>query len=257
MSDITYRVALEVVTHEGIVPEAYKDSVGVWTWSVGITSMSGHNVERYIGTPQSLEHCLRIYVWALERYAADVRKAFNGRRLTEAQFAGALSFHYNTGAIGRASWVRKWLSGDVSGAKRAFMAWRKPPEIIDRRRAERDLFFDGTWSQTGTATVYTRVKAGGRIDWGSARRVDISDDLRRALNPASPQPDVPAPEPKPKPTQPDDPGVSDEPPGKPKRGKAGVALVIGILTAVIAWGATTGFDLGQIASIIDMLRDAQ
>ena len=35
MSDITHRVTLEVVTHEGLVPEAYKDSVGVWTWSLG------------------------------------------------------------------------------------------------------------------------------------------------------------------------------------------------------------------------------
>lgn len=242
MSDITYRVALEVVTHEGIVPEAYKDSVGVWTWSVGITSMSGHSVERYIGRPQSLEHCLRIYAWALERYAADVREAFRGRRLTEAQFAAALSFHYNTGAIGRASWVRKWLAGDVSGAKRAFMAWKKPPEIIGRRRSERDLFFDGRWSQDGGATVYPRVRSGGRIDWGSAKRRDISDDLRRALSPG------PA-------AQPDDPGVPLAS-NTPRRARAGIALVIALLTIVIVLGAVSGIDLGPLTSMLDRLRGA-
>lgn len=248
MSDITYRVALEIVTHEGIVPEAYRDSVGVWTWSVGITSASGHKVERYIGKPQSLEHCLRIYVWALGRYAADVRRAFRGRDLTEAQFAAALSFHYNTGAIGRASWVKRWLAGDVSGAKRAFMQWRKPPEIIGRRRAERDLFFDGRWAQDGKATVYTRVRSGGRIDWGSARRVDISEDLHRALRPVASDPDI---------RQPDDPGPQTRPQTRlesSRRGRAGIALVIMFVAVIAALAAAAGFDLGRLTSVIDELR---
>lgn len=38
---ITARVALELASHEGLVRQAYKDSVGVWTWSIGITSASG------------------------------------------------------------------------------------------------------------------------------------------------------------------------------------------------------------------------
>ena len=247
MSDITYRVALEVVTHEGIVPEAYKDSVGVWTWSVGITSMSGHRVERYIGRPQTLEHCLRIYAWALERYAADVREAFRGRKLTEAQFAAALSFHYNTGAIGRASWVRKWLAGDMSGAKRAFMSWRKPPEIVGRRRAERDLFFDGKWSQDGKATVYTRVRSGGRIDWRSAKRVDISGDLRRALNPAMPPPDVPAPA--------DSDGTRSTDP--PPRRRAVAGLVLAVLGALAVWVGVTGFDLAPLERLLGQLGAGQ
>lgn len=183
---ITARTALELASHEGLVRQAYKDSVGVWTWSIGITSASGHSVERYIGKPQTVEKCLDVYVWALEKYAADVRKVFASKPLTESQFAAAVSFHYNTGAIARASWVKKWLAGDVSGAKKSFMDWSKPAEIIPRRQKERDLFFDGKWSNTGTVTEYTRVKSNGQIDWSSAKKTNIKSDMERVFNGAVP-----------------------------------------------------------------------
>lgn len=193
---ITYRTALEVASHEAIVRQAYLDSVGTWTWSVGLTNATGHNVERYIGKPQTMEHCLRIYVWALDRYAEAVRKAFSGHPLTEAQFAAALSFHWNTGAIARASWVTRWKAGDIAGARSAFMSWNKPSEIIGRRTKERDLFFDGKWSNNGTVTEYTRVAANGSPVWSSAQRVNIEADLRAAMGTETQSPPAePAPQP--------------------------------------------------------------
>src|SRR6056297_1843676 len=146
---ITPKIALEVASHEAVIRQAYKDSVGVWTWSVGLTSASGHNVERYIDKPQSLDKCLEVFIWALERYADDVREVFGNIRLSEAQFAAALSFHWNTGAIKRASWVDHWKAGNIERAKRAFIAWNKPSEIIGRRKKERDLFFEARWSNNG------------------------------------------------------------------------------------------------------------
>lgn len=181
---ITARTALELASHEGLVRQAYKDSVGVWTWSIGITNASGHNVDRYINKPQTIEKCLDVYVWALEKYANDVRKVFASKPLNEAQFSAAVSFHYNTGAIARAAWVKKWLSGDIAGAKKSFMDWSKPKEIIPRRQKERDLFFDGKWSNNGTVTEYTRVKANGQLDWSSAKRTNIADDMQRVFTPA-------------------------------------------------------------------------
>ena len=196
MNRITPRVALEVAAHEGLVRQAYKDSVGIWTWSVGITDASGHKVERYIGKPQPLEKCLDVWLWVMQRYADAVNREFHGWNLTEEQFAAALSFHYNTGAISRASWVKHWKAGDMAKAKKAFMDWKRPSEIIPRRRAERDLFFDGKWSGDGKITEYTRVTSRGTPDWGSARRVDISGLVYDLLNPTQPphRPDVePAP----------------------------------------------------------------
>ena len=196
---ITYRVALEIASHEAIVRQAYKDSVGVWTWSVGLTNATGHNVERYIGKPQTMEHCLRIYAWALDRYAEPVRRAFAGTPLTEAQFAAALSFHWNTGSIGRASWVGLFKRGDMAGAERAFKSWNKAggkvvSGLTTRRAQEADLLFRGKWSNNGTITEYTRVTARSTPDWGSARRVNIEADLRAALGGAEPTID---PEPNP------------------------------------------------------------
>lgn len=193
MNPITYQVALEIASHEAVIRQAYKDSVGVWTWSVGLTSATGHDVERYIGKPQTLEHCLAVYVWALNNYADDVRSKFKGRTLTEAQFAAAVSFHWNTGSIRQASWVTKWLAGDIAGARKAFMTWNKPVEIIGRRQKECDLFFDGKWSNDGSITEYTRVTASGTPVWSSAKRVDIQEELNAAFATADTTPALPAP----------------------------------------------------------------
>ena len=76
---VDYDVAMEVASHEAIIRQAYEGSHGIWTWSVGLTSATGHVVERYIGKPQSLEHCLSVYVWALDNYA-DAAEGLRGRR---------------------------------------------------------------------------------------------------------------------------------------------------------------------------------
>jgi lysozyme len=179
---LTPRVALELIGHEAIVREAYKDSVGVWTWSVGVTNASGHNVNRYKDNPQSIERCLEVYLWLLRaKYIPSVVKAFEGFILSEAQFAAALSFHYNTGAVLRAGWVGKVKAGDMAGGKRAIMEYRRPPEIIERRGKERDLFFDGKWSQDGKATVYEVRKPSYAPNWRSAKRIDVREDLLRLM----------------------------------------------------------------------------
>lgn len=173
---LTARVALEIIGHEAIVLEAYKDSKGVWTWSIGITNASGHAVyPRYKDNPQTLEHCIEVYLWLLRaKYIPDVIKAFGSVVLTEAQFAAALSFHYNTGAILKADWVKQVKAGDLAAARESIMNYRKPPEIIHRREKERDLFFDGKWSQTGHAVVYPVRKPSYTPDWRNARSVDVS-----------------------------------------------------------------------------------
>lgn len=179
---ITARIAAELLDHEAIVREAYRDSKGIWTWGVGVTDASGHHVGRYRDNPQSIARCLEIYIWLLrEKYAPAVRAAFAGHDLTEAQFAAALSFHYNTGAIGRAGWVRLWKAGDIDGARAAYMEWRKPPEIVERRQKECDLFFDGRWSGSGKATVWPVRKPSYRPDWGNGARVDVTADLQALL----------------------------------------------------------------------------
>lgn len=180
---LTERTLLEIIEHEGIVREAYKDSVGVLTWGVGVTDASGHKVARYKRNPATMERVLEVYEWLLRtKYLPDVLEAFKNITLTEYELAAALSFHWNTGEIKTASWVKSFRAGKRDQARREFMNWTKPREIIGRRKAERDLFFDGKWTSDGFVTEYTRVAwPSYQPDWGSARQVDIRPALRKAI----------------------------------------------------------------------------
>lgn len=151
---LTPRALCELVDHEGIVLEWYLDSVGVGTWGPGITDKSGHKVGRYRDNPQPLEHVLGVFLWLVRRvYLPDVIAAFN-RPLKEHELAAALSFHYNTGAIKTATWVKQVNEGRDDLAYQSIMNWCNPREIIPRRKAERELFFKGTWSSDGLVTVW-------------------------------------------------------------------------------------------------------
>lgn len=176
---LTKRALIELVSHEGIVKEAYKDSKGIWTWGIGVTDASGHKVGRYIDNPQSIKRVVEIFKWLLEtQYLPDVLEAFKGVQLNEHQLAAAVSFHYNTGAIGRASWVKSFKEGNRIQARKEFLEWRKPPEVFNRRKKEAALFFDGLWSNDGLATVYTQVsKPSYTPKWSSAKRIDITKEL--------------------------------------------------------------------------------
>jgi lysozyme len=156
---VTPRVAAELVAHEGLVREAYKDVVGVWTWGIGVTDASGHTVGRYRDNPSSYERVFEVFEWLVrQRYTAPVQRAFRFEPLSEEQFAAALSFHYNTGAIERASWVKSWVAGNREKAFAEMMNWVRPASLLGRRKKERALFFNGVWSNDGTAAEYRVAK---------------------------------------------------------------------------------------------------
>lgn len=179
---LNVKVVTELMHHEAIIQEMYKDSVGVETWSAGLTAASGINVKQYKDNPASMRVCVTAVIERLKAiYVPDVLVAFQGKPLSEAEFAAALSFHYNTGAIRRADWVKHWVSGNVAAAKASIMNWKSPPEIKERREKERDLFFDGKWSQDGKATVYLVNKPSYSPKWSSAKRVDVSAEIKAAL----------------------------------------------------------------------------
>ena len=183
MRTLTPRIVGEILQHEGLAREAYRDSVGVWTWSVGITDASGHKVARYRDNPQTIERCLEVFVWLLTtRYLPAVLAAFGVFDPSEHQLAAALSFHYNTGAIARASWFKRFLAGDPESARAAILDWRRPSEILPRRRRERDLFFNAQWSGDGMVAVYEVSKPGYRPI--RPQRVEVAATLGRLLRPS-------------------------------------------------------------------------
>lgn len=234
MLKTSLRGILELASHEAIVLETYKDSVGTDTWSIGLTSATGHDVTRYRNNPSTLQHALTIFVWALGKYEKEVLDAFAPLQLKEHELAGALSFHWNTGAIGKAQWVKDFKEGNLVAARKNFLNYNKPPEIMDRRKAERDLFFDGKWSGDGKVKWYKQVNSNGTPNWSSGVRIDIRPELTRLLTPAAvaapvsgqatPQPIPANPPPRPAPV-----------PAKPR--KSWLPWVIGavVVTLVLGW----------------------
>ena len=179
---LTPRMAAELAGHEAIVTEAYLDQGGVWTWGIGVTAHAGHDPLAYKDKPASIETCLKVYVDLLrDTYLPPVAAVFSSHDLTEAQWGAALSFHYNTGAIERATWVKTWLAGDVEAARGQFMDWTKGGVVTKRRAAECALFFNGTWSGDGRAWVFGVTKPDYAPDIAAGTRVDVLTPLTRLL----------------------------------------------------------------------------
>lgn len=175
------RVIAYCAHEEGLVLEAYKDSVNVWTWALGVTNASGHQVHpRYLDNPQSVERCLEVSIWLMaERYLPPVMRAFAGCPMDEAKWAAALSFHWNTGAIGRATWAQDYAAGDRMNARRNIMNWSSRGLLTKRRATERALFFDGVWPDL-TVPVFPVRKPGYTPDFARAKQIDLLSILEAA-----------------------------------------------------------------------------
>ena len=166
--------------HEGIVPAPYYDSVHVRTYGIGHTAAAGapDPASLPMGMPADLDAALRdvfdLFRRDVAKYEAAVNRAVKVP-ITQAQFDALVSFHYNTGAIGKASLVKRLNAGDVAGAAAGFMAWKKPAEIIPRRKAEQELFAKGVYPG-GKVTVW-QVSNSGLVIWKPARRLDMQQVL--------------------------------------------------------------------------------
>jgi GH24 family phage-related lysozyme (muramidase) len=85
----------------------------------------------------------------LVRYAAEVTRALGDAPTTQAQFDALVSFHYNTGAIARATLTQKHRASDYQGAAREFARWNRAggrvlKGLARRRAAEAELYLSGT-----------------------------------------------------------------------------------------------------------------
>lgn len=184
---------ISLIAHEGIVLSRYKDSVGVWTIGVGHTKAAGGlDPAMYSGT-LTMNEALDLLKQDIVKYENGVNKAVTVP-LKQHEFDALVSFHYNTGAIGKASFVKKLNAGDRAGAIAGIMDWKKPPEIIPRRTAERDLFAKGVYAGP-MATVYPATND-GKVLWGKGSRVNVEHLLqtkRPVVDDPGPKPAAPAP----------------------------------------------------------------
>jgi GH24 family phage-related lysozyme (muramidase) len=127
---------------DGMV-EAYPDpGTGGDPWTIG-WGATGPDIGP--GTMWTQEQCDARLERDLERYAAEVAQALGDAQTTPNQFDALVSFHYNTGAIARATLTRKHVAGDYAGAAREFDRWvyaggRVMKGLVRRRTAEAALY---------------------------------------------------------------------------------------------------------------------
>jgi lysozyme len=84
----------------------------------------------------------------LVRFSAEVAAAIGGSRTNQTQFDALVSFHYNTGAVARATLTRCHVAGNYAGAAQQFLRWNRAGGrvmrgLARRRAAERALYLAG------------------------------------------------------------------------------------------------------------------
>ena len=166
--------------HEGIVPAPYRDSVGVITYGIGHTKAAGDPDPDSLprGMPADLDAALRdvfnVFRRDLESYSEAVRREVKVP-VEQHEFDALVSFHFNTGGIARAAVTRHLNAGDRGAAAKAFMNWRRPPEVIPRREDEEKLFREGVYP-SGTVPVW-QVTDTERVIWDPAKSLSMTQVL--------------------------------------------------------------------------------
>lgn len=133
---------------DGLV-EAYPDpGTGGAPWTIG-WGATGPGIGP--GTLWSPEECDARLESDIARHAADVARALGSAPTTQAQFDALVSFHYNTGAIGRATLTRKHIAGDFAGAAAEFGQWNRAGGRVLRGLTRRRLAEAALYRSDGRA----------------------------------------------------------------------------------------------------------
>ncbi|MBX7483267.1 lysozyme [Qipengyuania qiaonensis] len=127
---------------DGLV-EAYPDpGTGGSPWTIG-WGATGPGIGK--GTVWTQQQCDARLALDIERHARDVAEALDGAPTDQAQFDALVSFHYNTGAIGHSTLLKRHLSGDYDAAAKEFGRWNRAAGrvlqgLVRRRAAEAALY---------------------------------------------------------------------------------------------------------------------
>lgn len=115
-----------LLAREGERLTAYKDSVGVWTISVGITSASGL-IKVTPGLTITKAQSDALFAKGVAQYAGPVSAAVKVP-LTDHQCDALVSLYFNIGApsFAKSTVVRRLNAGDYAGVAEAILMWNKP-----------------------------------------------------------------------------------------------------------------------------------
>lgn len=129
---------------DGLI-EAYPDpATGRAPWTIG-WGATGPGIARGVLWTQA--QCDARLEQDLARYGAEVAEALAGAPTSQHQFDALVSFHYNTGAIGRATLTRLHRAGEFAAAAVQFARWNRAGGSVlaglTRRRAAETALYRG------------------------------------------------------------------------------------------------------------------
>jgi lysozyme len=140
---------ISLIKHfEGLFLHAYLCPAKVWTIGYGHTGRRHKDGTVFRGLQISKATAERLLAEDMERkYAPDVRRLVKVP-LSQAQFDALVAFHFNTGALGRSTLLKRLNAGDYTGAAAQFDRWTRGggqvlPGLVRRRKSERHLFETG------------------------------------------------------------------------------------------------------------------
>lgn len=151
---------------EGLYLNTYKDVAGVLTIGYGHTSAAG-SPKVVPGMSITKSQAENILANDLGKVEADVNRLVTVK-LTQNQFDALVSFHFNTGALGKSSALRYLNEGNYEQAATNMTLYNKARVggslqtvrgLVNRRTAEKNLFLTpdsttvGNITKAGTATV--------------------------------------------------------------------------------------------------------
>ncbi len=179
--EVTEKGLAVIRAFEGRALTAYRDSAGVWTIGFGITNFDKWAVQ-YLGRPigagmtiteEQAEYLLRESL--ARSYVPATAKAMPNA--SPQALDGGVSFHYNTGAIGRASWVKIWRSGSTNFLS-SILSWNKAggkvlAGLTRRRQREYEIITKGDYGPEGRTAPPT-LNAAGRVVAASEKEHHLS-----------------------------------------------------------------------------------
>lgn len=181
--------ALEL--EEGVVLRAYRDVAGVWTIGAGLTAASGV-VRPKAGMVISAAEATNLLQQALRtNYEPTVevamsRVSYGGAAIERPkphEFDAAVSFHWNTGAIKSASWVKQWLAkAGRATVVESLKKWNKGggkvlPGLTARREREAAMLLDGVYRAAAPSQPRSFIYARWGIPLTSNEKAAARDAL--------------------------------------------------------------------------------
>jgi lysozyme len=147
---------------EGLFLKTYDDGTGVLTIGYGHTSAAGPpSVKRgQTITHDQADEILANDLAAVEKDVARYIKV----QLNQPQFDALVSFHFNTGALGKGSVATKINAKDYAGAMATLLQYNKGggrvmAGLTRRRIAERQMFFSSVSSAMDLAATHISTPA--------------------------------------------------------------------------------------------------